>query len=142
MAPPGPGGALHSEKPPLPWRSTPVFWFHPSGDLLKGAKCGRSPEGNSSKSLPCQETLQLVDILREEKASIAAVYSVMGARPAAKMVWPKISKVGTAKKHFSRLMARQLVARAQNRASRRTRCVFHLETRLASCPYTQKGQTA
>ncbi len=55
-----PGGALHSEQPPLLRQSTPVLWFCPSEDLLKVTKHGRSPNENSIKSLQCHENIAIV----------------------------------------------------------------------------------
>ncbi len=43
------GGALHFEKPPLlPW-STPMFLSHPSGGLIKTAKCWLNQEETAVK---------------------------------------------------------------------------------------------
>jgi hypothetical protein len=70
-----------------------------------------------------EETLQLFDILRGwEKFNFGGV-SGRGGSPAAEILWPRISKEGTAKTHFSRLMARPLVAKALKKKSRWWRCV-------------------
>jgi hypothetical protein len=41
-----------------------------------------------------------------------------GVDPVAEIMWPRISKEETVKTHFSRLMARPLVARALKKASK------------------------
>jgi hypothetical protein len=66
-----------------------------------------------------EKTLQLFDFLRGwADFSISAVWLAMGAAPATEIVCPRISKEDAAKTHFSRFMARQLVARAERKASR------------------------
>ncbi len=42
----------------------------------------------------------------------------MEAAPVAEIVWPRISREGTANNHFSKLIARPLVAKALKNASR------------------------
>ncbi len=68
--------------------------------------------------------LQLLDVLRGGgQESISAAYLAVGADTAAKIVQPRISRVGTAKRHFSRLMARPLAAKALKKDSK-LRSVF------------------
>jgi hypothetical protein len=48
----------------------------------------------------------------------------MGAAPVAAIMCPRISREGAMKRHFSKLMARPLVAKAVKKASRWQRCVY------------------
>jgi hypothetical protein len=60
--------------------------------------------------------LQLFDFLRGwAEFSISAVWLAMGAAPAAEIVCLRISKEDAAKTHFSRFIARQIVARAEKK---------------------------
>jgi hypothetical protein len=71
-----------------------------------------------------EKTLQLFDVLRWwAEFDFSGVVGRGGAAPAAEIMWPKISKEGAAKTHFSRFMARPLVIRAVKKASRWWRCV-------------------
>jgi hypothetical protein len=59
------GGTLHFEKPPLPRRSTAVFWDCPSGDLLKASEYRQTRKKTAVKAYHAKETFQLFDILGE-----------------------------------------------------------------------------
>jgi hypothetical protein len=65
-----------------------------------------------------KKTLQLFDVLRGGRVQFRRRDWQWGP-----LLWPRISKEGTAKTHFPRLMARPLVARASKKASKWQRCV-------------------
>jgi hypothetical protein len=90
-----------------------MFWPLPSEDQLKGAKplCTVGQK-MAVKVYHAEEALQLFDILRGwAEFNFGGVIGRRGA-PAAEIVWPRISREGVAKMHFSRLMVRPLVAKA------------------------------
>ncbi len=66
-----------------------------------------------------KKLLQSFDILRQP-VSISVAWLAVGAAPFAEILCPRISREGA---HFSRLMARLLVAKALKKASRWWRCV-------------------
>jgi hypothetical protein len=59
-----------------------------------------------------EKTLQLLDVLGGGTVlDFGGVIGRAGAEPAAEILWPGNSKVGTAKTHFSKLMASPLTAK-------------------------------
>jgi hypothetical protein len=84
-----------------------------------------------------EETLHLFDILRGWAVFDFGGVSC-GAAPVAEIMCPRISREGAAKTHFSRSMARPLVAKAVKKASRWRRCVCLSgeSTRECSCMQT------
>jgi hypothetical protein len=87
-----------------------MFLSLPSEDRLKAS--GAVGEKTAVKIYLAEKMLQLLDVLSGGGGvSIVAVCPAVGVEPAAKILWPKIYKVGTAKTHLSQLMARPLVAK-------------------------------
>ncbi len=70
-----------------------------------------------------EKTLQLFDVLRGWVKLDDGGVTGPGGCPCRWIVWSRISKEGTAKTHFSRLMVRPLVAKALKKSSRWRRCV-------------------
>jgi hypothetical protein len=122
----------------LAFRSHAGFEAADSNDLVPGPDSDGEGEGEGAESAAQNgigaivEQLErwndtamtdLLDVLRGwEKFNFGGVLD-RGFTPAAKIMWPRISKEGDAKTHFSRFMTRPLEAKGVKKASRWQRCV-------------------
>jgi hypothetical protein len=106
-------------------RSGPLQHFGPSLQKIRQRSQHLIPVRQEAavKVYHAKKTLQMFDFLRGWAVFDFGSMIGRGAAPVAKIVCPRISREGAAKTHFSRLMARPLVAKAVKKASRWRRCV-------------------
>jgi hypothetical protein len=112
VVPPQLGGFLHFKK------ASSAVSVLPFRRSVKGRKRWCNQGENGGKIHHTEEMLQLFDDLGErDKYRLQQCVQPWG-KPTGEILWPKISKVGTVKIDFAKLMARPLAAKAATSASK------------------------
>ncbi len=70
-----------------------------------------------------EKTLRLLDVLGGGTVLDLSGVIGRGGQPAAEILWPRNSKVGTAKTHFFKLMVSPLTAKVEKSLSKWCRCI-------------------
>jgi hypothetical protein len=84
------------------------------------------------------KTLQLLDVLGGGEDLIAAAWPAVGADPVAEIMWPRISRVGTEKTHFLRLICETIGGQSFEKSFQMKVCLPVREPTRESSMYANK----